>query len=100
MRAVPPADLRQSMRIPVIISIGLLVESEHFRVEHRASTIDFSDLGARLRTRAALLPGETIGIIISGDSRHAISARVVWAQRVEGDLSSLAGVAFLETLPA
>jgi len=100
MRAVPPGDLRQSQRIPATISIRLVVESEDFKVEHEASTIDLSLRGVKVQTPFALLPGETVGIITRGDSRHAISARVVWVQRVGTSLWSFAGLEFLETLPA
>jgi hypothetical protein len=100
MRAVPPADLRQSQRIPTTLSIRLVVESEDFKAEHEASTIDLSLRGVKVRTSFALLPGETVGIITKGDSRHAISARVVWVQRVGTDLWSLAGLEFLDTMPA
>ena len=100
MRAISPGDLRQSQRIPATISIRLVVESVHFKVEHEASAIDLSLRGVKVRTRFALLPGETVGIITQGDSRHAISARVVWVQRVGTDLWSLAGLEFLETWPA
>ncbi len=100
MRAVPLVDLRQSQRVPATIPFTLLVESEDFRIEHEASTLDLSLLGARVRTRVALLIGETVGIITRGDSQRAISARVVWTQRVGTDSWLLAGLEFLETLPA
>ena len=100
MRAVPPADLRQSERIPATIPISLLVESERFKVEHSASTINLSVGGLRVRAPLALVPGETVGIITQGDSRHALSTRVVWAQRVGTNHGFLSGLAFLETLPA
>src|SRR5215831_10186243 len=100
MRAVPPVDLRQSQRIPTTIPISLVVESEAFKVERQASTIDLSVQGAKVRTPLALLPGETVGIITMGDSRQAIPARVVWAHRVGTDLWSLVGLAFLDTQPA
>ena len=100
MRAVPPADLRQSERIPATIPIILLVESERFKMEHSASTIDLSVGGLRIRAPLALVPGETVGIITQGDSRHAISTRVVWARPVGADPWSLAGLTCLDTLPA
>ena len=100
MRVVPPVDLRLLQRVPATISISIVVESEAFQVERQASTIDFSVRGARVRTSFALLSGETVGIITMGDSRHTISARVVWAHRVGTDLWSLVGLAFLDTLPA
>jgi hypothetical protein len=99
MRAVPPADLRQSQRIPAKIPITLILESEDFRLEHQASTIDLSIRGVRVQANFALVIGETVGIITKGDSRHAISARVVWAQRFGTDLWSRAGLTFLETVP-
>ena len=100
MEAVPHTDLRQSQRIPAAISIRLLLQSEGFKVEHEAFTIDLSPQGAKVRTPLGLLPGEAVGVIVSGDSRHAIPARVVWAQRGGPGLWSLAGLEFLETLPA
>ncbi len=99
MGAVPPLYLRQTQRIPATNPVRLVVESGDFKVEHRASTIDLSLQGVRVRTAFGLLPGETVGIITKGDSQHAISTRVVWVQRVAGDYSSLAGLEFLETAP-
>ena len=100
MRDVPPADLRKSERIPATIPIILLVESEGFKIEHQGSTIDLSVGGLRIRAPLALAPGETVGIITQGDSRHAISTRVVWARSLDADLWSLAGLTYLDTLPA
>ncbi len=100
MRAVAPADLCRSQRIPATIPIRLVVESGGFKVEHGASTVDLSLHGVKVRARLALLPGETVGIITRGDSRNAISARVVWAQHAGADLWHVAGLEFLEILPA
>ena len=100
MRGAPDAHLCRSQRIPATIPIKLVVESKGFKVEHEASTLDLSLRGVRVRTLLSLLPGDTVGIIHRGDSRHAISARVVWTQRVGTDPWSLAGLEFLETLPA
>jgi len=99
MVAVPQTDLRQSQRIPAIISIRLLLQSEGCKVEHEASTIDLSPEGAKVRTPLGLLPGETLGILAGGDSQHAIAARVVWAKRVGSESWSLAGLEFVEVLP-
>jgi hypothetical protein len=83
-----------------MIPVSRLVESEDFKLEHHASTIDLSVQGMRARIPLPLLPGETVGIITIGDCRHAISTRVVWMHRAGSDLWSFAGLAFLETLPA
>jgi hypothetical protein len=100
MRAVPDTGLRYFQRIPATIPIRLVVESEGFKMEHEASTIDLSLRGVKVSTAIALLPGETVGIIARGDSRHAISACVVWVERVETGPRCLSGLEFLETLPA
>ena len=100
MRDPFPAGRRRSQRIPATIPIWLVVESEGLKLELESSTVDLSFHGAKVRTPFVLLPGETVGIVTKGDIRHAISARVVWAQRAETDLWSLAGLEFLETLPA
>ena len=100
MRNAPATDLCRSQRTPAAIPIRLVVESEGFRVEHEASTVDLSVQGVKVRAPLGLFPGETVGIIARRDSRHVISARVVWVQRVEADRWSLAGLEFLEALPA
>ena len=100
MGIAPADDLGRSPRTPATIPIKLVEESEGFRVEHEASTVDLSVGGIKVRAALALLPGETVGIIARRDSRHTIPARVVWAQRAGADLWSLAGLEFLETLPA
>jgi len=100
MRDAPATRLCRSQRIPATIPIRLVVESEGFKVEHDASTVDLSLRGVRVRTLLSLFPGETVGIIPRGDSRHAISARVVWTRHVGTDPRSLAGLEFQETLPA
>jgi len=99
MEAVPHTDLRQSQRIPATISIRLLRQSEGCEVGHEAFTIDLSPEGAKVRTFLGLLPGETVGIIVGGDSQHAIAARVVWTKRVGSDSWSLAGLEFVDALP-
>lgn len=100
MRAAPPADLRQSHRIPATIPILLVLESDGFKVERQASTVDLSVRGVRVRAPFGFVPGEQVGIIIQGDSRQSIPSCVVWVQRGRTDLWSLAGLAFLETLPS
>jgi len=100
MRGAPDACLCRSQRIPATIPIRLVVESEGSVVEYEVSTIDLSLRGVRVRAPLALLAGETVGIIARGDSLHTIPARVVWAQWVGSGRFSLAGLEFLETLPA
>ena len=100
MRDLFSAGLRRSQRLPATIPIKLVVESEGFKVEHDASTVDISLHGVKVRTPFVLLLGDTVGIVTKGDIRHAIAARVVWARRAGTDPWLLAGLEFLETLPA
>jgi len=101
MRGAPVADLCRSPRIPAAIPIRLVVEYEGVRVEAEASTVDLSIQGIRVRTPLGLLPGDKVGVIPRRDSLHPIPARVIWTQRAAGtDQWSLAGLEFLETLPA
>ena len=100
MREPSSAELRRSQRIPTTVPIRLAVEAEGFRVEREASTVDLSLRGIRVRTPLALLPGDTVGVIPKRDFQHAIPARVIWAQLAGADMWSLAGLEFLETLPA
>ncbi len=100
MGIAPADDFCRSPRTPATVSIRLVVESEGFRAEHEASTVDLPVRGIKVRAPLALLPGESVGIIPRGNSQHTIPARVVWTRRAGTDRWSLAGLEFLEILPA
>ena len=100
MGIAPSTDLCRSPRTPATIPIRLVLEFEGFRVEHEATTVDLSVGGIKVHAALAKLPGERVGILARGESRHIIPARVVWTQRAGADLCSLAGLEFMETLPA
>ena len=100
MRGAPAANLCRSSRIPATIPIRLKAEYEGVRVEAEASTVDLSVQGVRVRTPLALVPGDKVEVVPRGDPRHAIPARVVWTQRAGTDQWLLAGLEFLETVPA
>jgi len=100
MRNAHATGFCRSERIPATVPIRLVVVSEDFSLEREASTIDLSPRGVRVRTPLALLPGDTVGVIPLGHLRHPIPARVVWSQSAGADQWSLAGLEFLETLPA
>jgi len=97
MRNTTATDFCRSERIPATVPIRLVVVSDDFSIEREASTVDLSLGGVRVRTPLALLPGDTVGIIPTGEPRHAIPARVVWTQCTRTDQWSLAGLEFLET---
>jgi PilZ domain-containing protein len=100
MRNTTATDYCRSQRIPATVPIRLVVVSDDFSIEREASTVDLSLRGVKVRTPLALLAGDTVGVIPIGEFRHAIPARVVWTQRARTDQWSVAGLEFLETLPA
>jgi hypothetical protein len=99
MQTVPFAHLRRSQREAVTIPVTLVVRSEGSKVDHEAYTIDISLRGVCVRTALELVPGEQVGVVPKGEFPHAIPARVVWV-RGEFGLWSVAGLEFLQTLPA
>ncbi len=94
--SIPSRGLR---RLPATIPISLLLKREDSKTGHDAYTVDLTRKGARVRTTFVLSPGELVGIIPWGDAGKAIPSRVVWVQR-SSVVGSLAGIEFLETLPA
>ena len=100
MEPVSSAPLRRSERVSATIPISLLVEWEASKTEHDATTVDLSREGVRVRTTFMLFPGEMVRIARWGDSGQTVPARVVWVHRPESGRGSLAGLEFLDALPA
>jgi hypothetical protein len=100
MHAVSSAQLRRSQRILATIPISLLVERHDSNMKHDAYTVDLSHEGVRVRTTFVLVLGEMVGIVPCGDSGKAIPTRVVWVRRPGSGRGSLAGLEFLDILPA
>ena len=98
MRGFPSAHVPRSQRISATIPITLVLQGEDPKTEHDAYTVDISSKGARIRTVFVLSPGQMVGIVLEGDSRGAITSRVVWVER-SSVVGSLAGLEFLDTLP-
>src|SRR5713226_151527 len=74
---VPPTT-RRSERIFVSMLITLRLEPETAQVTHSASTVDLSEMGARVRTDAPLAPGQALEVIPSAAAGSAVPSRVVW----------------------
>ena len=73
----------------------LKVGPEGKAVAHDAFTIDFSDLGARIRTTVSLAPGEAVGIVAYERKRETVPCRVVWVASSETNGFREAGLEFL-----
>ena len=88
------AERRRSVRREVNQPIVLVVDSEASQLTSGAFALDLSQLGARLRARIRLEPGQTITVIPGSDSGARVKSRVIWvADEGEG---CAAGIAFLE----
>jgi hypothetical protein len=88
------AERRRSARREVNQPIVVVVDSEASQLTSGAFALDLSQLGARLRARIRLEPGQTITVIAGSDSGVRVKSRVIWVSD-EGE-GCAAGVAFLE----
>jgi hypothetical protein len=98
MQVSSSASVRRLPRISGTIPISLLPKWDDSKTGLDAYTVDFSRIGARVRTTFVLFPGEIVGIVPWGDSGQAIPSRVVWVER--SSVGCLAGLEFLDALPA
>ena len=95
---VPPTT-RRSERIFVSMPITLRLEPETAQVTHSASTVDLSEMGARVRTDAPLAPGQALEVIPS-EAGSAVPSRVVWVGPAGSAWAGEAGLEFLQSLSA
>ena len=89
---------RRWERQPASSRIGLVLKTAHVKTDDSAITVDMSVRGARVRTTLALVAGEWVGVVPSGDFPHAIPSRVVWAREDEYSHWTYAGLEFLDTV--
>lgn len=92
-------DLRRSRRGRAVNSIHVAVPFENHQIRHEVVTMDESLHGIRIRTIAALSPGEKIVVFLQGESQAPTTARVVWVRRQEISAGYVAGLEFNETKP-
>ena len=98
MESVFSGPERRSPRVPVKISLRLLLEGEHSPVGHSAHTVDLSDRGLRIRTTSKLSEGQVVHIDAWGADRRPMPSRVVWVQQTPSG-ESLAGIEFQSVPP-
>lgn len=92
------AERRRARRRQVSKSLALLVNSNRDKISTGAFAVDLSDLGARIRAKIHLEPGQLITVIPSEGPSRGIPSQVIWvADAGEGQE---AGIAFLEPLTA
>ena len=88
---------RRSERKRVRIAVTLVIEGN--KAEDLATTVDLSPLGLRLRSDAALAPGQLVGLLLATDPQCLINARVVWVGKADSAQAGEAGFEFLDLLP-
>lgn len=82
---------RKSKTMPV----SLIVKDDPSSVDTSAFTLDISLMGASIRTKLPLHPGERIGFVPPGDISTLIPARAVWV-REDKFMWTYAGLEFLD----
>jgi len=99
MESVFRGPERRTPRVPVKISLKLLLDGERSAVKHSAHTVDLSERGLRIRTTSALSEGQIVQIDAWGAEGQPMPSRVVWVQRTPSG-ESLAGIEFQRVSPA
>ncbi len=87
---------RSRARIPV----ALLVPDPDRKVQHEATVVQLSFLGARVRTQGTLEPGQQVELVRMTGPCTAVPARVVWVGRRRAAQEVHAGLAFTAPLKA
>ena len=81
-------------RKSVQIAVTLVIEGDE--AEHRATTVDLSNYGLRLRSDITLLPGQQVGLLLSTRPDCFIKARVAWVGKSGSAQTGQAGFQFLQ----
>ncbi len=89
---------RRGKRIFARVPLTLLLESHGKKRAHRAFTVDFSELGARVRAGSILSPGQLVEVIPDEAPHYAVRGRVVWVRAAGSERYGLAGLEFLNSL--
>ena len=82
------------------MAVLLLADSPDGTTEHEANTLDMSQFGLRVHSAIGLTPGQVVAVVPQEGPDHAMSARVIWAGKMESAEGGEAGLEFLVPLPA
>lgn len=91
-------EQRRAPRRKLSQPLALVVSSDRDKISSGAFAVDLSDLGARIRAKVHLEPGQLITIIPNEGPTQSIPSRVIWVSR--GGEGQEAGIAFLQPLAA
>src|SRR6266568_5415567 len=87
---------RTRAEIPVLLSLGRKAQ----QASHLASILDVSFLGARVRARAELKPGQVVNVIRMTGASAAVPSQVVWVGPPGSDTEVQAGLRYTNPLCA
>ena len=89
-------ERRRCHRTPVKLLMILTVDVEGSPLSGSADSLDFSAIGARIRTTLGLSPGQSVNVLVPDKKSDEVSCRVVWVGAQEG--ARQAGLEFLSRL--
>ena len=69
-----------------------MLETDPFKADDSAITVDISPRGVSVQTNLALVPGEWVKVIAKGEFKQGIPALVVWVRKDEFSHSIFAGL--------
>jgi hypothetical protein len=90
---------RRSPRIFVRCSVDVVAGSQGANNFGPAATVDFSNFGARVQTRVALVPGDRVNLIWHGATPRSFPSQVRWSSPARSEQWHEAGLQFLNPLP-
>jgi hypothetical protein len=85
---------RRWERQPATVPISLMLEADPSKADNSAITVDISVRGASVRTKLALVLGEWVKVVGTGQYPRPIPALVAWVRKDESSLLTLAGLDF------
>jgi len=90
---------RRSDRIYVRMAVEIAVNSNGAIMSYAASTLDISNLGARVQTRVLLAPGERVDLIWHDPASRSLPSQVIWSAPARLERGHEVGLQFLQPLP-
>ena len=99
MAQVTGPNNRRSPRIFVHCSVDVVAASKEANNFGPATTVDFSNLGARVQTKIALVPGDSVNVIWHGATPRSFPCQVRWSSPARPEQWHEAGLQFLNPLP-
>lgn len=92
------AERRRAPRRKISKPLTFVVDADRERIANHAFAVDLSDLGARIRAKVRLEPGQLITVVPNEGPQEGIPSQVIWVAEAAGQTE--AGIAFLEPLAA